>query len=129
MVNPDETLLEILEGAESLHQLLAAWKALSNRIESAQKFMFKYKNEYINGTLLNLPAVMAETPVVSELWRAIQQPWGRSLEYIEKSGRTIYDTSWGRSLEKQLRISTIGVTTYQLDAWETYLSIAKMSKG
>jgi len=56
--------------------------------------------------------VRAETPVVSELWGATQQPWGRSLVYIKKSGEGIYDTPWGRSLEKQLRIPTIDVTLH-----------------
>ena len=57
-------------------------------------------------------AVRAETPVVSELGGATQQPWGRSLECIGNNGEAIYDTPWGRSLEKQLRISTMGVTLH-----------------
>lgn len=49
ILDPNETLLEILEGAESPGQLLAAWKALSTRIESAQRFMLKYRDEYMMG--------------------------------------------------------------------------------
>jgi hypothetical protein len=56
LVDPDETLLEVLEGAESPHQLFAAWKALSNRMESAQKFMMKYKDEYTDSAEVNSPA-------------------------------------------------------------------------
>jgi len=57
-------------------------------------------------------SVRTETPVVSELWGATQQPWGKSLGCIGKSGEAIYDTPWGRSLEKQLRSSTMGVTLH-----------------
>jgi hypothetical protein len=56
ILDPDETLLEILEGAESPGQLLAAWRALSTRIESAQCFMLKYRDEYTLGMNLVSPA-------------------------------------------------------------------------
>jgi hypothetical protein len=64
IVDPDDTLLEVLEGAESTGQLLAAWKALSNRIESAQKFMLKYRDEYTEGM-----AVASPTSTNQELLR------------------------------------------------------------
>ncbi|KIM36526.1 hypothetical protein M413DRAFT_31578 [Hebeloma cylindrosporum] len=55
IVDPDDTLLEVLGGAESTGQLLAAWRALSNRIESAQKFMLKYRDEYTEGIAIVSP--------------------------------------------------------------------------
>jgi hypothetical protein len=52
LVDPDDTFLEILEGEKSPGQLLAAWRALSMRIETAQSFMLKYRDEYTLGMTL-----------------------------------------------------------------------------
>ncbi|KIM40434.1 hypothetical protein M413DRAFT_28267 [Hebeloma cylindrosporum] len=56
IVDPDDTLLEVLGGAESTGQLLAAWRALSNRIERAQRFMLKYRDEYTDSVSIASPA-------------------------------------------------------------------------
>ena len=60
----------------------------------------EWNYEIYNRELLSMIralTVRAETPVVSELWGTTQQPWGRSLECIGKSGEAIYDTPRGRN--------------------------------
>ncbi|EDR02101.1 uncharacterized protein LACBIDRAFT_309988 [Laccaria bicolor S238N-H82] len=47
-VDPDDAILEILEGAETTSQLHAAWLGLTSRLGAAQKFMLKYQQEYQN---------------------------------------------------------------------------------
>ena len=45
-VDPDDTLLKILGGAETTSQLHVAWIGLTSRLSAAQKFMLKYQQEY-----------------------------------------------------------------------------------
>ena len=45
-VDPDDTLLKVLGGAETTSQLHAAWLGLTSRLSAAQKFMLKYQQEY-----------------------------------------------------------------------------------
>ena len=47
-VDPDDTLLKVLGGAETTSQLHAAWLGLTSRLGAAQKFMLKYQQEYQN---------------------------------------------------------------------------------
>ncbi|EDR11762.1 uncharacterized protein LACBIDRAFT_323941 [Laccaria bicolor S238N-H82] len=47
-VDPEDTLLKVLGGAETTSQLHAAWLCLTSRLSAAQKFMFKYQQEYQN---------------------------------------------------------------------------------
>ena len=54
-VDPDDTLLKILGGAETTSQLHAAWLGLTSRLSAAQKFMLKYQQEYQNGLVPSSP--------------------------------------------------------------------------
>lgn len=47
-VDPNDTLLKVLEGAETTSQLHVAWLGLTSRLEVVQKFMLKYQQEYQN---------------------------------------------------------------------------------
>ncbi|KAF9540354.1 hypothetical protein CPC08DRAFT_650926 [Agrocybe pediades] len=45
IVDPDDTLVRTLGGAESIGQLHAAWVAMTRRLEAAPRFMKKYRSE------------------------------------------------------------------------------------
>ncbi|EDR02028.1 uncharacterized protein LACBIDRAFT_332799 [Laccaria bicolor S238N-H82] len=57
-VDPEDTLLKVLGGAETTSQLHAAWLCLASRLEAAQKFMLKYQQEYQNATIPPSPVSM-----------------------------------------------------------------------
>lgn len=54
-VDPNDTLLKVLGGAETTSQLHATWLGLTSRLEAAQKFMLKYQQEYQNALVLPSP--------------------------------------------------------------------------
>jgi len=70
-----------------------------------------------------------KTPVVSELWGATQQPWGRSLDILREGKEATKGIPWGRSLDNKLRIPTKSATLHvSYGTWELYLKIDKESK-
>ena len=56
-VDPDDTLLKVLGGAETTSHLHAAWLGLTSRLSAAQKFMLKYQQEYQNAPVPSSPVL------------------------------------------------------------------------
>jgi hypothetical protein len=81
IVDPNDTGIKLLGGAQSLGQLQAAWLMISKRMDAAQRFVKKYEEEYKGeGEPPNSPALTA---------LELHQEVGEEKYYASKL-RTIY---------------------------------------
>ncbi|KIM34599.1 hypothetical protein M413DRAFT_33165 [Hebeloma cylindrosporum] len=81
IVDLDDIILELLAGAESTGQLLAAWTALSSRVGSAQRFMLKYRDEFVGGATI-IPASPASTSPELHQELSVQPSVDRKLRHL-----------------------------------------------
>ncbi|KDR74172.1 hypothetical protein GALMADRAFT_141887 [Galerina marginata CBS 339.88] len=73
IVDPGETTMSILRGSHTVAQIHAAWTALVKRLESAQRFMLKYQDEYKQGLLLPLLLPISTAP---SIWKNLHEEGG-----------------------------------------------------
>ena len=94
-VDPDDTLLKILGGAETTSQLHAAWLGLTSRLSAAQKFMLKYQQEYQNASIPSSPVstnpeihrYIAGLPDIDDKLRNIHSSIPRHASKLPHDGR------------------------------------------
>ena len=94
-VDPGDTLLKVLGGAETTSQLHAAWVGLTSRLEAAQKFMLKYQQEYQNAPIPSSPVstdpdihrYIAGLPDIDDKLRSIHGSIPRHVEKLPHNTR------------------------------------------
>jgi hypothetical protein len=65
-IDPEDSIVPILQGASSVAQLVAAWEILRSRLESGQKFLTKYENEFYSSDVGKSP-MLSPTSTTVEL--------------------------------------------------------------
>ena len=94
-VDPDDTLLKVLGGAETTSQLHAAWLSLTSQLSVAQKFMLKYQQEYQNNSVPSSPVstnpdvhqYIAGLPDIDDKLRSIHGAIPRHAEKLPRKAR------------------------------------------
>ena len=94
-VDPDDTLLKVLGGAETISQLHAAWLGLTSRLGAAQKFMIKYQQEYQNASVPSSPVstnpdihkYISELPDIDDKLRNIHGTIPRHASKLSRDAR------------------------------------------